>query len=90
MPEKPRDPYLLTPGPLTTSANVKAAMLHDWGSRDHAFVATNRRLRERLIALAGAEATHLCVPQQGPCDVLSWPVPYCNRRKRQLDSSTTH
>ena len=65
MPEKPRDPYLLTPGPLTTSASVKAAMLHDWGSRDHEFIATNRRLRERLIALAGAEDTHVCVPLQG-------------------------
>ena len=26
-------PYLLTPGPLTTSATVKEAMLRDWGSR---------------------------------------------------------
>jgi hypothetical protein len=29
-----RDPILLTPGPLTTSATVKQAMLRDWGSRD--------------------------------------------------------
>ena len=64
MPEKPRDPYLLTPGPLTTSASVKAAMLHDWGSRDFEFIATNRRLRERLVALAGAEDTHVCVPHK--------------------------
>ncbi len=71
MAEKPRDPHLLTPGPLTTSASVKAAMRHDWGSRDHAFIATNRRLRERLVALAGTEGTHVCVPQQGPCGVLS-------------------
>ena len=28
------DPYLLTPGPLTTSLSVKQAMLHDFGSRD--------------------------------------------------------
>jgi 2-aminoethylphosphonate-pyruvate transaminase len=40
-------------------------MLHDWGSRDHEFIATNRRLRERLVALAGAEDTHVCVPLQG-------------------------
>ncbi|MCE8020902.1 hypothetical protein HOP51_12395 [Halomonas sp. MCCC 1A11036] len=26
------DPYLLPPGPLTTSATVKAAMCRDWGS----------------------------------------------------------
>ena len=32
-------PLLFTPGPLTTSATVKAAMLHDYGSRDAAFIA---------------------------------------------------
>lgn len=26
------EPYLLTPGPLTTSYAVKQAMLRDWGS----------------------------------------------------------
>ncbi|MDA8253679.1 MAG: 2-aminoethylphosphonate--pyruvate transaminase [Rhodospirillales bacterium] len=59
------DPYLLTPGPLTTSATVRQAMLHDWGSRDAAFVAMNRRVRERLVSLAGGEGTHVCVPVQG-------------------------
>ena len=62
MPEKPRDPYLLTPGPLTTSASVKAAMLHDWRARDFEVIAANPRLRERLVALAGAEDT-----PQGAC-----------------------
>ena len=33
----PRDPWLLTPGPLTTAESTKRAMLHDWGSRDSAF-----------------------------------------------------
>lgn len=60
-----RDPWLLTPGPLTTSATVKAAMLHDWGSRDAAFIAINRDVRERLVALAGGQGTHVCVPLQG-------------------------
>ena len=32
------DPYLLTPGPLTTSLTVKQAMLHDFGSRDATFI----------------------------------------------------
>ena len=36
------DPFLLTPGPLTTSASVKRAMVHDWGSRDATFVRYNR------------------------------------------------
>ena len=60
-----RDPWLLTPGPLTTSPSVKEAMLHDWGSRDQKFIAINRRVRDRLVALAGAEGSHVCVPLQG-------------------------
>lgn len=58
-------PYLLTPGPLTTSDTVKAAMLRDWGSRDPAFIAMNREMCKRLVTLAGAEGTHVCVPLQG-------------------------
>src|SRR5690606_1630712 len=60
-----REPLLLTPGPLTTSATVKQAMLRDWGSRDGAFIALNRRVRERLLALAGGTESHVCVPVQG-------------------------
>ena len=59
------DPWLLTPGPLTTSPGVKRAMLHDYGSRDHHFIALNRRIRERLVAMAGGTGTHVCVPLQG-------------------------
>src|SRR5215469_3426975 len=62
---RPHDPWLLTPGPLTTSLTVKEAMLHDWGSRDQTFIAINRRMRERLVELAGGEGTHVCVPMQG-------------------------
>ncbi|MEE8352509.1 MAG: 2-aminoethylphosphonate--pyruvate transaminase [Rhodospirillales bacterium] len=65
MTQSVKDPWLLTPGPLTTSAKTKEAMLHDWGSRDTAFIDTNRRIRERLLKIAGAEATHVCVPLQG-------------------------
>ena len=60
-----RDPYLLTPGPLTTSVTVKRAMLRDRGSRDRDFIALNARVRERLVRLAGGEGTHVCVPLQG-------------------------
>jgi 2-aminoethylphosphonate-pyruvate transaminase len=60
-----KSPYLLTPGPLTTSHTVKEAMLRDWGSRDRAFIAMNREMCDRLVALAGAEETHVCVPLQG-------------------------
>ena len=45
------DPWLLTPGPLTTSPTVKQAMLHDYGSRDHGFIGVNKRMRERLLEI---------------------------------------
>jgi 2-aminoethylphosphonate-pyruvate transaminase len=60
-----KDPLLLTPGPLTTSAPTKQAMLHDWGSRDSAFIELTARLRRRLSALAEAEAEHVSVPLAG-------------------------
>jgi 2-aminoethylphosphonate-pyruvate transaminase len=60
-----RDPWLLTPGPLTTSATVKQAMLHDWGSRDPKFIEMNKRIRASILKLAGGEGTHVCVPMQG-------------------------
>ena len=59
------DPWLLTPGPLTTSPTVKAAMLHDLGSRDKRFIEINRRMRERLIAIVGGGDDFACVPLQG-------------------------
>ncbi len=65
MTEPRRDPWLLTPGPLTTSRTVKEAMLRDWGSRDAEFIKLNARVRERLVELAGGEGTHVCVPLQG-------------------------
>ena len=60
-----RDAWLLTPGPLTTSLKTKEAMLHDWGSRDATFIETNRRVRTRLLEIADAADTHVCVPLQG-------------------------
>ena len=59
------DPFLLTPGPLTTSAATKEAMLHDWGSRDLEFIRMNARVRDRLVDLAGGRGSHVCVPLQG-------------------------
>ena len=60
------EPYLLTPGPLTTSYEVKQAMLRDWGSWDGDFRAMTANMRSRLIALLGdgGEAFD-CVPMQG-------------------------
>lgn len=59
------DPWLLTPGPLTTSLSVKQAMLHDWGSRDRAFIDMTARVRAKLVALVASPETHICVPIQG-------------------------
>ena len=65
MTAKTKDPYLLTPGPLTTSAATKEAMLRDWGSRDEEFIAINAGVRRQLLAIANGESTHVCVPLQG-------------------------
>ena len=59
------DPLLLTPGPLTTSRAVKAAMLHDWGSRDTAFLKLNREVLEWLPEIVNAGGEYVTVPMQG-------------------------
>ena len=62
----PADPYLLTPGPLTTAASTKAAMLRDWGSWDADFRAMTAQLRRSLLDIAGdTEGEYDCVPLQG-------------------------
>ena len=59
-------PVLLTPGPLTTSDRVKAAMLRDWGSRDPAFTRLAGEVLSRVRDLAGGRPEdHVCVPVQG-------------------------
>ena len=66
--EPPRlgEPYLLTPGPLTTSYAVKEAMLRDWGSWDDDFRAMTRQMRTMLLDLLGEGADAFdCVPMQG-------------------------
>ena len=60
------EPYLLTPGPLTTSIEVKRAMLRDWGSWDEDFRTLTADLRQRLLALLGPSSDGFeCVPMQG-------------------------
>lgn len=59
------DPWLFTPGPLTTSPAVKAAAQHDLGSRDPRFLEVNRRMMDRLLAIAGGAGSHACIPLQG-------------------------
>jgi len=65
-PPKMGEPYLLTPGPLTTAYEVKQAMLKDWGSWDDDFRAMTRDMRRRLLALLGEGSDQYdCVPMQG-------------------------
>jgi 2-aminoethylphosphonate-pyruvate transaminase len=60
------EPYLLTPGPLTTSHEVKKAMLRDWGSWDDDFRAMTAQMRKELLALIGPGGEDYdCVPMQG-------------------------
>jgi 2-aminoethylphosphonate-pyruvate transaminase len=59
------DPLLLTPGPLTTSKRVKEVMVHDWGSRDAAFLRINKEVLDRLPNIVHARGTHVTVPMQG-------------------------
>ncbi|WP_288192384.1 2-aminoethylphosphonate--pyruvate transaminase [uncultured Phyllobacterium sp.] len=60
------EPYLLTPGPLTTSYAVKQAMLRDWGSWDGDFRAMTAEMRRRLLALTGDKNDEFdCIPMQG-------------------------
>ena len=59
------DPFLLTPGPLTTSPTVKQAMLHDYGSRDQTFININAHMLDRLVAMVDGQDSHTSVPLQG-------------------------
>lgn len=59
-------PRLFTPGPLSTTATVKAAMLVDLGSRDPAFLEALAELRTELLALAEVgEPSYAAIPMQG-------------------------
>jgi 2-aminoethylphosphonate-pyruvate transaminase len=60
------EPFLLTPGPLTTAYSVKEAMLRDWGSWDGDFRAMTKSICDQLVALAGDTlGDYVCVPMQG-------------------------
>jgi 2-aminoethylphosphonate-pyruvate transaminase len=61
----PRQPILLTPGPLTTSDRTREAMLRDWGSWDGDFNQITARIRRETLRIVNGEETHECVPLQG-------------------------
>ncbi len=60
------EPYLLTPGPLTTSYAVKQAMLRDWGSWDGDFRDITAEMRKILLEMINdTKGEFDCVPMQG-------------------------
>ena len=63
----PKDKLLFTPGPLTTSLDVKQAMLHDAGSWHWEFNEKVRLIRENLLNVAGVsrQSGWECVLLQG-------------------------
>ena len=58
-------PILLTPGPLTTSARTRQAMMVDWGSWDDSFNQLTASLCEQLLTIINGTDSHHCVPLQG-------------------------
>jgi 2-aminoethylphosphonate-pyruvate transaminase len=54
-------PYLLTPGPVTTSRGVKFAMLADWGASHAEFTALLQNMQASLKNIAGCDDSYECV-----------------------------
>jgi 2-aminoethylphosphonate-pyruvate transaminase len=62
----PDNPYLLlTPGPLSTTKSVKAAMLRDWCTWDEDYNAIVQDLRGKLVRLATRTDGYTAVLMQG-------------------------
>jgi len=62
----PDNPYLLlTPGPLSTSKGVRAAMLRDWCTWDAEYRELVQDLRLRLVRLATGQPGYTAVLMQG-------------------------
>lgn len=58
-------PILLTPGPLTTTARTKEAMLADWGSWDASFNEMTASVCKDIVDIVKGQGSHVCVPLQG-------------------------
>jgi 2-aminoethylphosphonate-pyruvate transaminase len=63
----PENPYLLlTPGPLSTTKTVKAAMLRDWCTWDDDYNSLVQEIRAELLRIAGVdESEYTSVLMQG-------------------------
>lgn len=58
-------PTLLTPGPITASEAVLAAMAFDYNPGDVELLDMTRHIRSYVPAVGNASGTHVCVPLQG-------------------------
>ena len=56
---------VLTPGPVTTSAATKQAMLRDFSPNEPDLLALTAEMRERLVAIVNGHDRYVCVPLQG-------------------------
>lgn len=56
---------LLTPGPLCTHANVRQAMLNDFGSWDDDFKKVSTSVLDDLLNIAHKGDDYCCIPMQG-------------------------
>ena len=62
----PDNPYLLlTPGPLSTTKSVKAAMHRDWCTWDSDYNRIVQQIRRKLVHLAGSDDGYTSVLMQG-------------------------
>ena len=65
MTEKRHSTYILTPGPLTTSAEVKSAMQFDKSPNGQEMIDLVKGIREYIVLLANGGDDYDCVPIQG-------------------------
>ena len=65
-PNLPENPYvLLTPGPLSTTRSVKAAMLRDWCTWDSDYNEIVQEIRHKLVRVATGHDGYTSVLMQG-------------------------
>ena len=66
------EPILLTPGPLTTTAATKAAMLRDWGAWDGAFNELTASVCTDLVRIVNAATNAAAIILFGLTGELYW------------------
>ena len=53
---------LFTPGPITTSPAVKAALSFDFGTRDPDFTKMVANIKETILKIGKADQSYVCIP----------------------------